>query len=111
MTQKNMPYSIEAEESLLGNILVYSEAMKEVSDAGVVSDDFYLDKHKRIFSIMSSMYENKEKVDTVSLSSKLKDFDYFEKVGGLDYLMKLTESTVSSENSKEYIRIIMNKSV
>ena len=111
MTQKNMPYSIEAEESLLGNILVYSEAMKEVSDAGVVSDDFYLDKHKRIFSIMSSMYENKEKVDTVSLSSKLKDFDYFEKVGGLDYLMKLTDATVSNVNTKEYIRIIKNKSL
>lgn len=111
MSQKNIPYSIEAEESLLGNILVYSDAIREAMEASVVSEDFYLDKHKRIFSIMSSMYENKEKVDTVSLSSKLKDFDYFDKIGGLDYLMRLTDSTISNVNTKEYIRIIKNKSL
>ena len=111
MSQKNIPYSIEAEESLLGNILIYSDAMRETMEADVSSDDFYLDKHKRIFHIMASMYENKEKVDTVSLSTKLKDFDYFDKIGGLEYLMKLTDSTISNVNTKEYIRIIKNKSL
>jgi len=111
MSQKNIPYSIEAEESLLGNILLYKDAMQEVVEAGIASEDFYLDKHKKIYSIMSSMYENKEKVDTVSLSSKLKDFDYFDKVGGLDYLMKLTDSTISNTNTKDYIRIVKNKSL
>ena len=111
MSQKSIPYSIEAEESLLGNILLYPTAMQETIEAGIVSDDFYLDKHKRIFNIMSSMYDNKEKVDTVSLSSKLKDFDYFDKVGGLEYLMKLADSTISNVNTKEYIRIIKNKSL
>ena len=76
MSQKIIPNSIEAEESLLGNILIYKDAMRETVEAGITSDDFYLDKHKKIYSIMSAMYENKEKVDTVSLSSKLKDFDY-----------------------------------
>ena len=111
MSQKNIPYSIEAEESLLGNILLYKDAMQEAMEAGVTSEDFYIDKHKRIFNIMSAMYENKEKVDTVSLSAKLKDFDYFDKVGGLEYLMKLTDSTISNVNTKDYIRIIKNKSL
>lgn len=111
MSQKSIPYSIEAEESLLGNIIVYKDAMREAHEAGINSDDFYLDKHKRIYSIMASMYENKEKIDTVSLSSKLKDFDYFDKIGGLDYLIKLTDTTVSSVNTKEYIKIIKNKSL
>ncbi len=111
MSQKSIPYSIEAEESLLGNIIVYKDAMREAHEAGINSDDFYLDKHKRIYSIMASMHENKEKIDTVSLSSKLKDFDYFDKIGGLDYLIKLTDTTVSSVNTKEYIKIIKNKSL
>ena len=111
MTQKIIPNSIEAEESLLGNILVYKDALRETVEAGINSDDFYLDKHKKIYSIMAAMYENKEKVDTVSLSSKLKDFDYFDKIGGLDYLLTLTSSTISNVNTKEYIRIIKNKSL
>ena len=111
MTQKNIPYSIEAEESLLGNILLYKDAMQETMEAGITSEDFYIEKHKRIFSIMANMYNNKENIDTVSLSAKLKDFDYFDKVGGLEYLMKLTDATISNVNTKEYIRIIKNKSL
>lgn len=111
MDKKIIPYSLEAEEALLGNIMLYPECLRETIESGIVADDFYLEKHKNIFHIMESMYENREKVDAVSLSTKLKDFDYFEKVGGLDYLMKLTEATVSSVNNKEYIRIIKNKSI
>lgn len=111
MSQKVIPYSIEAEESLLGNILLYPESLQETMEAGITSEDFYLEKHKRIFSMVSSMYENREKVDIVSLSSKLKDFDYFDKVGGMDYMMQLANATVSRANTKEYLRIIRNKSL
>ena len=111
MSNKPIPYSIEVEESLLGNLLLYPESLKAVVDAGIASDDFYLDKHKRIYNMIISMYDNKEKVDVVSFSSKLKDFDYFDKVGGMDYLMKLVESTISAANTEEYIRIIKNKSL
>ncbi len=111
MTQKTMPYSIEAEESLLGNILIYKEALRECVEANVTSDDFYLEKNRKIYNIMTSMYENGENVDTVSLSEKLKDFDYFDKVGGLEYLLKLTDSTIDRVNTKDYIRIIQNKSL
>lgn len=111
MSQKTMPYSIEAEESLLGNILIYKEALRECVEANVTSDDFYLEKNRKIYNIMTSMYENGENVDTVSLSEKLKDFDYFDKVGGLEYLLKLTDSTIDRVNTKDYIRIIQNKSL
>ncbi len=111
MSNKSMPYSIEVEESLLGNLLLYPESLKAVADAGVVSEDFYLDKHKRIFNIIISMYDNREKVDIVSFSSKLKDFDYFDKIGGMDYLMQLVNSTISASNTEEYIRILKNKSL
>ena len=111
MSNRSMPYSIEAEESLLGNIMLYPDAMRQCVDAGVTADDFYLDKHRQIYNLMHSMYENKEKVDTVSLSSRLKDFDVYDKIGGLEYLMQLANATISANNTGEYISIIRNKSL
>ena len=111
MSKKTIPYSIEAEESLLGNILIYPDALRETIDAGVTPDDFYLDKHRTLFNIIYSMYESKEKVDTVSLSVKLKDFNEYDKVGGIEYLMQLGETTISASNTKEYISIVRNKSL
>ena len=110
MTQKIMPYSIETEESLLGNILLYPETMQEAVESDVTEEDFYLDKHRKIFTVMVNMYRNHEKIDTVSLSAKLKDFDLFDKIGGIDYLIELTDSTIGAINTGEYIRIIKNKS-
>lgn len=111
MSNRSMPYSIEAEESLLGNIMLYPEAMRQCVDAGVAADDFYLEKHRSIYNLMSSMYENKERVDTVSLSSKLKDFGLYDKIGGLEYLMQLADATISANNTSDYISIIRNKSL
>ena len=111
MSNKTMPYSIEAEESLLGNIMLYKDAMRETIEAGIGVDDFYLGKHQSIFNLMSSMYENRESIDTVSLSTKLKDFGLYDKVGGIEYLMQLANATISATNTKEYINIIKNKSL
>ncbi len=111
MTSKNLPYSLEAEQSLLGNIIIFKNTMRECIEAGVESDDFYLDKNRRIYNICSSMYENHETIDTISLSTKLKDYDYFEAIGGMEYLMSLADATIDKTNTKEYIRIIKNKSL
>ena len=111
MSNKTMPYSIEAEESLLGNIMLYKEAIREAVDADITAEDFYLEKHQTIYNIMSAMYENREGIDTVSLSTKLKDFSVYEKVGGIDYLMQLANATISATNTKDYINIIKNKSL
>lgn len=111
MSNKSMPYSTEAEESLLGNIMLYPDALRQCIDADLSAEDFYLSRHQSIFNIMSSMYENKEKVDTVSLSTKLKDFGIYDKVGGIDYLMQLANATISATNTKEYITIVKNKSL
>ena len=111
MSNRIIPYSTEAEESLLGNILLYKDAMRQCIDGEIYPDDFYLERHQIIYNIMRTMYENKEKVDTVSLSTKLKDFGVFDKIGGLEYLMQLTGSTISATNTKEYISIVKNKSL
>ena len=110
MNDRTMPYSLEAEESLLGNIMLYDEAMRQTVEAGILSEDFYFDNHRKIYNIMYSMYEKKESIDPVSLSTKLKDFEYYDKVGGADFILRLAGSTISNANTKDYIRIIKNKS-
>ncbi len=110
MTNKVMPYALEAEMTLLGNIIIFDEAMREAIEGGIVSDDFYLDKHRKIFSIMYTMYERGEQIDNVSLAQRLKDFDYYDRAGGMDYLLNLTNLVVSENNTKDYVRIIKNKS-
>lgn len=110
MNERTMPYSLEAEESLLGNIMLFEDAMRQAVEAGLLGKDFYYDKHRKIYSIMYTMYEKKETIDTISLSTKLRDFDYFDKVGGMDFILHLTSMTISNANTSEYIRIIKNKS-
>lgn len=107
---RTMPYSLEAEESLLGNIMLYEEAMRQTVEAGILGEDFYFDNHRKIYSIMYTMYEKKENIDTVSLITKLKDYDYYDKVGGADFILRLASSTISNANTKDYIRILKNKS-
>ena len=57
------------------------------------------------------MFENRETIDTISLGNKLRDYNYLDTIGGLDYLLSLTDSTIDRTNTKEYIRIIKNKSL
>ena len=111
MNNKPEPYSLEAEESLLGNIMLYKDAMREAVEGQIDAKDFYLGKHQTIYSLMSNMYERKENIDAVSLSTKLKDFGLYDKVGGIDYLLQLANATISNTNTKEYINIIKNKSL
>ena len=71
MSVKSMPYSIEAEESLLGNIMLYPDAIREVSDANITPDDFYLEKHVAIYNMMVNMFERKETIDAVHNNLKI----------------------------------------
>lgn len=105
-----MPYSLDAEESLLGNIIMYDGTMQEALEAGLLASDFYLEKHRQIFTVMDSMFQKKEKIDTASLSTKLKDFELFDKLGGFEFIMHLAGCTVSRVNTADYINIIKNKS-
>ena len=111
MTTKEIPFSLDAEESLLGNILLYPQSLKECLQEDLGSDDFYLDKHNKIYTVILNMNERNENIDMISLGSKLKDFGLYDKVGGMDYLMNLTSKTIGASSTKEYIRIIKSKSI
>ena len=110
MTQRAMPCSLEAEESLLGNMILYPEAVRETVESGLLSEDFYDNQHRKVFSVMKTMYERKENIDQISLISRLKTLDIFDSLGGTDFITHLIRKTVSNTNTKDYIQILKNYS-
>jgi len=106
---QQMPYSIDAEKSLLGSILLYPHSMKACVEDGLEDDDFYIEGHRVIFKLMSMLYSDSKNVDLTTVTTKLKDVEQLEKVGGFDYLIQLQDLAVTSANTKSYIEIVQNK--
>ena len=78
------PQNIEAEQSLLGGLLIDPEAINKVVDI-VGSNDFYRSAHGTVFSTIVDLYEKNEPVDIITISSALKNKGLVESVGGITY--------------------------
>ena len=111
MSNKVTPYNQETEETILGHMMKSKDSIRTVIEKGVVSDDFYLAKNKQLFNIIVTMYNNKQDVDFISVSDKLKDYGHLDKIGGVDYLMNIIESTIKGQNLNSYIDILKKKSL
>ena len=102
------PQNIEAEKSVLGSLMLDSKSIDVIIDI-LRPDDFYHNKHKIIFEAMFDLYQNKEPIDILSLSSRLKDKKHLESVGGSSYLTELVNSVPTSSNAKHYAEIVHKK--
>jgi len=108
--QKLPPQNIEAEQMVLGAILIENSAMENVSDI-LVPEDFYKDAHRRIFTAMLDMSERREAIDLVTLTDALRHGGGIEKVGGASYLSTLVSLVPTAANVKYHARIVRDKSV
>lgn len=104
------PHSIEAEQSVLGGLLLDNTAWDKVADA-VAEIDFYRQDHRLIFRSIAVLAEKDEPLDVITLSSWLKDRDELDNAGGLAYLGTLAKDTPSAANIKAYADIVREKSV
>lgn len=93
---KEMPHSIEAEQSILGAMLVYPSLVRTVVDQDLHAEEFYVEAHQRIFGCMMDLHENGQNVDVTTLITRLNDTSQLALVGGADYVIKLSDSAVSS---------------
>ncbi|SJZ37626.1 replicative DNA helicase [Anaerorhabdus furcosa] len=107
---RQMPNSLEAEQSLLGTLMVYSNSLTVVMDSGLGDSDFYLDAHRKIYSAIFDLHSEGKPVDMTTVSARLNDTNRLSQVGGVDYLMQLCDAAVTSANTKSYVEIIQNKS-
>lgn len=105
-----VPSSVEAEESLLGGLLVDPEAIAR-SAGTVTPDDFYSSVNRTIYASMLSLYEKDKPVDLVTIASELADLGKLKELGGVAYLNRLIDNMPSSANLEAYVDIIKEKSI
>ncbi len=104
------PQSIEAEQSLLGGLLLDSRRYDEVSGE-IEPDDFYNKNHSRIYAAIQSCLEANQPVDVVTVSEVLERNDELEQVGGLAYVGSLANNTPGTANIMSYGRIIRERAI
>jgi len=87
------PHNIEAEQAILGGILMNNDAMNQVMDV-LSYDDFYREAHVALFDGMVQLYNRGEPIDIITLSNVLNKKDKLEKVGGTDYLAPVSPGSL-----------------
>ena len=103
-----LPYSVEAEQAVLGSVLVDPKCLNEIA-VQMKTEYFYIPQHKEIYAAMSSMYELSQTIDFVSLLEKLKKSGVYDEAGGKAYLTQLVQTVPSAANVLTYVAIIRDK--
>ena len=104
------PQNLEAEQSLLGGLLVDAESINKVADI-VGPDDFYREAHSHIYEIMLDLYDRNEPIDLITVSSAGKDKGFIERIGGITYLNTLVDLMPSSANIAQYAKMVREKAM
>jgi replicative DNA helicase len=104
------PQNIEAEASLLGALLIDSDAIVKIADK-VSASDFFDKRHERIYEAMRLLYERREALDVLTLADKLKNNGYLEMVGGASYLTELTNFVPTASHVEQYAEIVAQKAM
>jgi replicative DNA helicase len=110
VSSKVPPQSLDAEASLLGAILIDSDGIVKIADI-ISSDDFYDEKHRRIYEAAEILYEDHSPIDILTLSNKLKDMGYLELIGGASYLTELTNYVPTASHVNQYAEIVAQKAL
>ena len=104
------PHSVEAEQSLLGGLLIDNEALDKVAD--VMSEiDFYRHDHRLIYQHIAKVIEANQPADIITVGESLEKSDELKNVGGIAYLGMLAENTPTAANIRGYAQIIRERSI
>ncbi len=104
------PQNIEAEQAVLGAMLIDKEAIAKATEV-LLADDFYREAHRVIFSAMLELYNKNEAVDMVTVTEILKRDNKLEDIGGIAYITSLANLVLTAANVKYHAEIVAEKSV
>ncbi len=104
------PHSIEAEQSVLGGLMLDNERWDDVAER-VVTDDFYTRPHRHIFTEMARLQESGSPIDLITLAESLERQGQLDSVGGFAYLAELSKNTPSAANISAYADIVRERAV
>ena len=108
-TLRTPPYSIEAEEAVIGGLLIDNEAWDKIADL-ISAEDFFKKENSTLFRAVTTLAKNNDPFDAVTLSDRLRDIGTAGS-GTLAYLASLVKDTPSAANIEYYARIVLDKSV
>lgn len=104
------PQNMEAEQSVLGGMLLDNEAISRVVEI-IRPDDFYRDAHRKIFESIIDLYQKNEPADIVTLAASLKTKGRIDEIGGASYLATLVDGVPSAANIASHSKIVREKSI
>jgi len=110
LPDKLPPQDLEAEKCLIGSLMLDKEAIVKVIDF-LKPEDFYKDSHQKIYQAMVELFEKSEPIDFLSLSSRLKEMEELEDIGGSGYLTDCVNSVPTASHVSNYAKIVQKKRI
>jgi len=107
---RSLPYNLEAEQSVIGSMLIDKTAILRVVEV-LKSDDFYRDSHKVIFNAIFELYQKDTPIDMITLLEHLRSSEKLDSSGGVTYISEISNSVPSTANLSSYIKIVDDKSI
>src|SRR5919108_2488068 len=104
------PHSVEAEQSLLGALLIDNQAFDRIADL-VSGEDFYRDDHRRIWRHIAKLVDASRPADVVTVSESIEASEDKDKTGGAAYLAALAQNTPSALNVRRYAELVRERAV
>ena len=105
---RKLPFSLEAEQSVLGAIILDPEKIRETANV-LKTEDFYLEQHKLIYNAIISLSNRAEPVDIITLKNELQNV--FDSTGGVEYLTEIRLMVTTTANLKHHIKIIEDMAI
>jgi len=109
-SHKLPPQNIEAEQSVLGGVLIENEAVHKVMEI-LTAEDFYRDAHRKIYDALIDLAERDEPADLITLTNELRKKEHLDSVGGASYVTSLIDSVVTAANIEYYAKIVKEKAI
>lgn len=109
-TRSTPPQNAEAEASLLGALLIDTDAIVKIADS-LRPGDFYDKRHERIYEAILQLYERHEAIDVLTLANRLRNNGYLDSVGGPGYLTELTNFVPTAAHVEQYAEIVAQKAL
>ena len=107
---RQMPHSVEAEQAVLGSMLIDSRCVPEVIDQ-LRPDDFYLRQNREIYEAIYSMFNYSMTIDPVTVLENMKKNGTYDEAGSRGYVLQLMDTTPTAANVKEYVSILKDKTL
>ena len=107
---RKLPFSMIAEQSLLGSVLIDPQALNDVAEI-ITAQDFYLTEHAQIYTAMHELFLINKEIDVVTLIDMLVTKGIYDKSGGEDYIRALCQAVPNALNIKDYATIVKQKSL